>query len=68
LKETIPWGGKHLVVALEAVVDLLIADTVAILDDLKRLGATPTIQKVTGLASDLKEQARCKVILIFDHD
>lgn len=68
LKEMIPWGGKHLVVALEAVAGSLIADTVVVLDDLERLSARLTIQEVMGLASDLKEQARCKVILVFNHD
>jgi hypothetical protein len=68
LKEMIPWGGKHLVIAIEAVAGSMIGDTVIVLDDLERLGEKLTIQEVMGLASDLKEQGRCKVILIFNEE
>ncbi|MEM5299895.1 P-loop NTPase fold protein [Burkholderia sp. JPY481] len=68
LREMIPWGGKHLVVALEAIAGSMIGDTVVVLDDLERSGGNLTIEQVMGLASDLKEQGRCKVILIFNED
>ncbi|WLE64198.1 hypothetical protein GIY62_34810 (plasmid) [Burkholderia plantarii] len=68
LREMIPWGGKHMVVALEAIAGSMIRDAVIVLDDLERSGAKLTIQELMGLASDLKEQGRCKVILIFNED
>ncbi|WP_186095338.1 P-loop NTPase fold protein [Burkholderia gladioli] len=68
LREMIPWGGKHMVVALEAIAGSMIRDTVIVLDDLERSGAKLTVQELMGLASDLKEQGRCKVILVFNED
>lgn len=68
LKEMIPWGGKHLVIALEAIAGSMIGETLIVLDDLERSGARLTIQELMGLASDLKEQGRCKVILVFNEE
>ncbi|WP_123957981.1 hypothetical protein [Cupriavidus necator] len=68
LKEMIPFGGKHLVVAMEALAGSFIVDTLVVLDDVERLGKQIKLDELMGLVSELKEQSRCKVILIFNED
>jgi hypothetical protein len=68
LKEMLPFGGKHLVVALEAIAGSFVVDTLVVLDDIERLGEQLKLADLMGLVSELKEQARCKVILIHNED
>ncbi|MCW3587853.1 hypothetical protein K6Y74_30805 [Burkholderia cenocepacia] len=68
LKEMIPFGGKHVVVALETVAGSFLKDTIIVLDDIERHSDKVKLEDLLGLVSELKEQAGCKVILIFNED
>lgn len=68
LKEMLPFGGKHLFVALEAIAGSFVTDTLVVLDDIERLGEQLKLDDLMGLVSELKEQARCKVMLIFNEE
>ncbi|ONT74555.1 hypothetical protein A8E45_14930 [Burkholderia cenocepacia] len=68
LKETIPFGGKHLVIALETMAGSLLRDTLVVLDDFERLNEKVKMEDLMGLVSELREQAGCKVIMVFNED
>ncbi|AWG32164.1 P-loop NTPase fold protein [Burkholderia cenocepacia] len=68
LKEMIPFGGKHLVIALETIAGSLLRDTLVVLDDFERLNEKVKMDDLMGLVSELREQAGCKVIVIFNED
>lgn len=60
--------GKNVVVGIETVVANLIKDTIICFDDLERLGNGIAIDDFMGLVSELKEQCRCKVIIVFNEE
>ena len=68
LKEMLPFGGKHLFVALEAIAGSFVTDTLVVLDDIERLGEKLKLDDLMGLVSELKEEARCKVMLVFNEE
>lgn len=68
LKEMIPFGGKHLVIALETMAGSLLRDTLVVLDDFERLNEKVKMEDLMGLVSELREQAGCKVIMVFNED
>lgn len=47
---------------------LWVSDTIICFDDIERAGATLNVRDILGLASQLKEQKRCKVILILNDE
>jgi Cdc6-like AAA superfamily ATPase len=57
LKEMIPFGGKHVVVALETVAGSFLKDTIIVLDDIERHSDKVKLEDLLGLVSELKEQA-----------
>ncbi|KVE82353.1 hypothetical protein WI99_22745 [Burkholderia cepacia] len=68
LKEMIPFGGKHLVIALETMAGSLLRDTLVVLDDFERLNEKVKMEDLMGLVSELREQAGCKIIMVFNED
>jgi hypothetical protein len=66
LKEMLPWGGKHLAIAIETIASSFVKNTLIILDDIERLGDKVKLDDLMGLVSELKEQHSCKVILILN--
>ncbi len=65
--ERLPWA-KNFADALNAVSFLSVTDTLVCLDDLERKSKSLQMNEVLGLVSYLKEQRRCKVVLIFNED
>ncbi|MDB5989943.1 MAG: hypothetical protein JWQ10_1346 [Herbaspirillum sp.] len=65
-KELIPYGGKHVVAAMEVVAGSFVKNTIVCFDDLERLGSGIKIEDFLGLVSELKEQLNCKIIIILN--
>lgn len=60
---------KHLSIGLEAILPHLIKDTIVCLDDFERLnGNLVKPDELLGFISELKEEKRCKVVLIFNDE
>jgi hypothetical protein len=68
LLEKVPYGGKHVTVLLETVATSLIRKTIVCIDDLERLGSGITMDELMGLVSELKFEAQCKIILLFNEE
>ena len=62
----VPWWGKDLAALIQLSSFLTVRKQVICLDDLERKGDTLKIKEVLGLASFLKEQRDCKVVLILN--
>lgn len=65
LKTELPYG-KSVVVGLEAIVSSLISETIIWFDDLERLGSGIRMEDFMGLVSELKEQSKCKIIIVYN--
>jgi len=65
LKSELPYG-KSVVVGLEAIVSSLVDETIIWFDDLERLGGGVRMEDFMGLVSELKEQSKCKVIIVYN--
>lgn len=61
-------GFKHIVVAAEMVLASMAQDMLIVIDDVERLSKAISMRDLMGLVSELKEQHRCKVILILNND
>lgn len=57
--------GKGLNFAIETLAPFVVKDTIVCLDDFERLKAV-TAEEILGLVSELKEEHRCKIVLIFN--
>ncbi|MFM0647262.1 P-loop NTPase fold protein [Paraburkholderia bryophila] len=68
LRDVNLFGIKHIVVAAETLAGALVRDTLVVLDDVERLSKTIQMQDLMGLVSELKEQHRCRVILILNSE
>lgn len=64
-KSELPYG-KSVVVGLEAIVSSLVADSIIWFDDLERLSGGIRMEDFMGLVSELKEQSRCKIIIVYN--
>ncbi|WP_186019065.1 P-loop NTPase fold protein [Burkholderia gladioli] len=61
-------GFKHIVVAAEMVLASMAQDMLIVIDDVERLSKAISMRDLMGLVSELKEQHRCKVILILNNE
>ncbi|MFM0649763.1 hypothetical protein PQR14_36070 [Paraburkholderia bryophila] len=68
MSEALPYGGKHVVIALETIVTSLINRTLICIDDLERLSSAIRIEDLMGLVSELKEESQCKIVLLFNEE
>ena len=68
LREAAPWGGKHILVAAETLAGSLVSDMLVVLDDIERIGERLSFEHFLGLVTELRDQQRCKVILVFNED
>lgn len=59
---------KNAVSVLAPYLFLSVSDTIVCVDDIERRGDKLTVKDVFGLVSHLKEQKRCKVILILNEE
>src|SRR4029079_6640006 len=68
IRHLVHWVGSvvDLSPTLESLSFLSIFDTIVCIDDLERKGATLDLRDVMGLVSLLREQRRCKVVLILN--
>jgi hypothetical protein len=68
ISEKIPYGGKQVTVLLETVAASLISKTIICIDDVERLGSGIEMGELMGLVSELKVEAECKIILMFNEE
>ncbi len=64
----IKFGGSGAAEVISRAAFLAVRDQYVCLDDLERAGSSLSIRDVLGLASMLKEQRRCKVILLLNEE
>lgn len=66
LREAVPFGGKHLLLAAETLAGSLVSKMLVVLDDVERIGEKVSMESLLGLVAELRDQRHCKVILVFD--
>lgn len=66
LREVAPFGGKHLLVAAETLAGSFVTDMLVVLDDIERIGDKVSFENLLGMVAELRDQRRCKVILVFN--
>lgn len=68
LRDALPYGGKNVFVALESLAGAVVYDSLIVLDDIERLGKNLSLEHLMGFIAELRDEFRCRVIIVFNED